>query len=82
MAGSLTAIPMLTRCFERQWAGLDVTEREILVQSRSLVFLRHGGKSDEWPLWGVERLSSGSELVLLSIKTDYASPQIAISFGV
>jgi len=81
VAGSLTAIPMLTRCFERQWAGLDVEKREILVRDRSIVFCRHAA-SKEVPLWGVEGPSPGRGLMLLSIKMDYTSPEMAISFGV
>ena len=66
-----SAMPMLRRCFTRQWAGLDPRDQEHLAQypQRLPAFLRYGGDRAT-SLWEVVTPTQGT-LVLLSLKEDH-----------
>jgi hypothetical protein len=64
----VNALPMLSRCFERQFGGLKPEERRDLFNQRAR-FIPTGG-NDCHPIWTVHNNLTGLALVLLGVKED------------
>ena len=76
----MNALPMLTTCFTRQWAGLDPSERARLTEAWDMARLpsasilkSYATPQQEQPLWTVA-YSLGSSMALLSVKQDVVMP--------
>ena len=72
----MTALPMLTRCATRQWAGLDPAERARLTEewgrerlTSASILKACSAYQRERPVWSVA-WGLGHSMALISVKSD------------